>query len=363
MITDFYDDTNQQQLYSIDHLCGLPDFVKKAEVEDPESLKTIAPTTYADAGHMKFPCHTKAATWLANAYFQLARGQYHKKEAAFVQERLLKFAAFWSIRGLVEKFNQVWSKVATFNRDDLPDEQHALVVKIAEDGRKIRRFPMPNAMSVKMAGEHLYANRASFPYEWRKTAARNILKEALRYDELVEKGVKVAGAAFGTTRFEPATLEYLERAAGFGMTHPLKAAEKCAQRAYMLRDNFKDYAEKMAEIATTLREAENASPAQMAKLAAVVDAVDRETGLCNHYYEGVDLPEEMFFDVLEKEAEEILDSFVTLTTGNTYPVGVFASIALEKIAAVMGTEFSAAVTGADGCTVDAVKFAERKSVV
>jgi hypothetical protein len=209
-----------------------------------------------------------------------------------------------------------------------------------------------------MAGEYLYANRASFPYEWRKTAARNILKEALRYDDLAERGVKLAGAVLGGTRFEPATMEYLERAAGFGMTHPLKAAEKCAQRAYMLRGNFKDYAEKMAEIAVSLREMEVASPAQMQKLAAVVDLVDRETGLCNHYHEGVDLPEEMFFDVLEKEAAAMLDSFVTLTTGNSYPVGAFASLPLEKIAAVMGSEFSDAVKSVDGLTVDAAKFAE-----
>lgn len=351
--TDFYDDRNQQQLYALDHLCPLPEFVKKAEVDNPAELPSDA---FGDIRHRKFPCHTKAATWLANAYFQQSRSSYSMKEAEFVQGRINKFASHWAISGLVGQFNRNWSKIASFDNHEMADSQYALVAT-TDDGQKIRRFPMPNCMSVKWAGERLYADRYKYPYLMRKTAARNILREAIRYDEMAKRGEKIAGAVAGATQFEPHTLEYLERAAGFGATHPLRAAEKVAQRVVVLKGRFNDHAEKMAELAIALRELPSINGEQLMKLANVIDAVDRETGLCEHYHEGLEMPEEIMFPVLEKQASAILDEFVTLTTGKTYPVGLLMEIPLEKISSVLGDDFMEAVVGEDSISIDPVKFA------
>lgn len=354
---DFYGDVNQQRLYALEHLCGLPDFVKKAEIEDADNMKDIPSSSFADPRRRLFPCHTKAAAWLANAYFQLARSQYSKDEQLLIQDRLVKYASFWNIRGLIDLFNKTFAKVASPERPDLQDKDFALVAT-TDEGYKIRRMPMPNALSVKMAGEYLYANRYSYPYAWRKTAARKILLRAMDYDARAAQGEKIAGAALGALQFESATEAYLTRAAGFGTTHPFKAAEKVAQRVMMLPPKFQDFRVKLAEIAVALRDTEHMTPDGFSKLAAVVDAVDRETGLALHYHQGVDMPEEMFFDVLEKEAAEILDKFITLQTGNSYPVGLFMQLPLEKLAAVLGPEVSASVTSSDGITLDATKFAE-----
>jgi len=273
-----------------------------------------------------------------------------------VQDRLRKFASFWQIRGLVDTFNTNWAKIASFNTDaNLPDEKYAMVATV--DGTTVRRLPMPNAVSVKLAAEYLFANRFKYPYEWRKTAARRILQEAITYDDRAAKGEKIAGALTGELRFAKDTGDYLERAAGLGMCHPLQAAEKIAQRVLMLKSTAPEYAVKLAEIAVALGAQESTSPAELQKLAAVIDATDRETGLSEHYIHGVELPEEMFFDVLAKEAEEFVDSHITLTTGKIYPVGVLAQIPLDKLASVMGDDFVKAISNADG-DVEISKLAE-----
>ena len=214
---DFYDDANHQHLYGLDRLYGIPTFVKQAETESTEDLQQLPPHVFADLRHRKFPCHTKAATWLANAYFKLGRDAYSKEDAQQVQGRINKSASYWGITGLVDRFNKTFEKLSNFNEAELPDEKYAIVAE-SEHG-KIRRLPMPNAFAVKMAGEHLFAHRHQYPYPWRKSAARRILKEALAYDKRAEAGEKVAGAAHGITQFDKDTQEYLERTAGFGIAH------------------------------------------------------------------------------------------------------------------------------------------------
>ncbi len=350
--TDFYDDKNQQQLYALDHLCPLPGFVKQAET-DYDVVEKLASDSFGDLRRRKFPCHTKEATWLANAYFQQARSHYSKIDQDLVQGRINKFASHWAISGLVNQFNHNWAKIAAFEQTELPDDQYGLVAT-TDEGIKLKRFPMPNMISVKFAAERLFADRYKYPYPMRKVAARNILRRAIGFDDMAKAGELVATTPMP---IEPMAQEYLERAAGFGATHPLRAAEKIAQRVVMLKRTHLDHAEKLAELAVMVREMPSVSSEQLDKIASLVDLVDRETGLDAQYHLGVDLPEEMFFQVLEKEAEAVLDEHVMLTTGKSYPIGLLMSIPLEKISSVLGNDFMEAVT--DTTTeVDPVKFAE-----
>ena len=350
---DFYDDANQQQLYSLEKLYGTPEFVKKASIETPEELRALPDSVFADPGHLKFPCHTKAATWLAQAYFSMSAPAYSKQDGAFIQDRINKSASYWGIKGIVDGFKTAWQKIATDNNMGLRDDDYALVAE--HEGNKIRRMPMPNALSVKAAGEYLFANRYQYPYQWRKQAARRILAKALEYDEKAAKGEKVAGAELGMTRFEPETLNYLERASGFGIVPPIRAAEKVAQRVLMLNEKHQDVRIKLAEMAVELKTSPILDCETLQKLAEAIDNVDRATGLATHYHEGVELPEDMFFDILEKEAAAIIDGHVTLTTGTIYPIEAFADLPLGKIAEVMGKDFIDEVTSDN--QIDPVKFA------
>lgn len=351
-LTDFYDDLNLQQVYAFERLTGVPEFVKSAS-PDPTSIAALPSEAFADPAHRKFPCHTKAATWLANAYFQHNKGFYSASETRQIESRLKKHAAYWQIGNLVDQFNTKWEKLSTFNEpENLPDEQYALVFKM--DDQVIRRMPMPTPASVKAAAEYFYANRQQYTYPMRKMAARRILSRAIEFDEMHKRGeLEVTSPG---TRLSPDTQEYLERAAGFGMTHPALVAEKIAQRVLMVRAKNPEVGAKLAELSLELAEKESTSPGELSKLAEVIDAVDRDTGLYSYYHQGVEMPEEFLFDVLEKNASDVLDSQVVLTTGNTYPVGLLLQMQTEKIAEVLGSEFVDAISTAGA--LDANKIAE-----
>lgn len=353
--TDFYDDSNRQQMYVLDRLCSVPDFVKSAADEPKEAISSLPSTVFADPINRKFPCHTKTATWLANAYFQQNKHLYPKDRANAIQGSIEKFAEWFSVSQLVREFNARWTKAASVGSEKMADSEFALVLDDGQ-GHKLRRMPMNNPLSVKMAGEYLFANRHMYTYDMRKTAAVRILKKAFDADE--GKLFKDAGVTYapGELHFSPETLDYLERAAGCGTTHPRMAAEKIAQRMLMVSKHNPLHA-KLAELAVEVGGLKSASRDQFTKLASVIDAVDRETGICDHYLEGVDMPEEMFFAVTEKQASDILGQFITLQTGNVIPIELLSSLPLEKVSEVLGPDFANAVKdGKSG--VDPVKFAE-----
>jgi hypothetical protein len=89
-----------------------------------------------------------------------------------------------------------------------------------------------------------------------------------------------------------------------------------------------------------------------------LDVVDREMGLDKLYKAGLALPEDVCFEWGQKVAEDIVGSYVKLTTGNAWPVEVLQRLPLSKIAGVLGDDFVKAVASDDGMGVDFNKFAE-----
>jgi len=346
---DVNDDVNHQQLYALDKLVGIPEFVKSAEMEP---VKQLPSSSFADSIRRKFPCHTKAATWLANAYFQQVASLYPKDQCTLVQDRIIKCADYWKIRGLVDDFNKKWEKLSRFDEPTLPDSDYAIVANV--DGHKIRRLPMPTPVSVKIAGERLYADRFSYTYPMRKAAAQRILLKAAEIDKAGIENVPVGGLSFDIE-----TESYLTKAAGIGTTHPQWAAEKLANRVLMMGklDPRNEVQVNMAKVATMVGEMDQPDTETFLKLAELVDEVDRATGICHHYVHGVELPEEIFFDVQEKTAAEIIGQHVVLQNGNVYPIGAFAELPVEKISEVLGNDFANAIKDEQG-KFDPVKFAE-----
>jgi hypothetical protein len=356
---DFLDDPNQQKFYTLERLHGIPDFVKNASTATQrEGVDKLPVHIFGDPHRRKFPCHTKAATWLSQAYFTLCEESYSKKEADLVQGRIEKAAEHFGISGTTNAFKRHWRKLAGLDKKAVADKDYGLIVDY--EGKQLKMFPMPNALSVKMAGEYLYANRFKYPYAWRCTAARNILKKAAEYDQRWKNGEKIAGAELGVLRFDSDTREYLEKAAGFGAAFPEHVAEKIAQRVLMLGDKHKGLKVKLAQVAKIVSNlsVDACTPEFIQKTAAALDAVDRESGICNHYHHGVDLPEEALFQLVAKQAQQIKEGFITLTTGNTYPVEALKHLPVDKIASVMGQELVDAILTSDGMHVDTEKAAE-----
>lgn len=336
-LTDFYDDVNQQRLYSLEKLTGVPSFVKQSSAEPKDEIRRLPAHAFADPQHRKFPLHTKAATWLANAYFRQQSATYGKDERSFIQDRITKAANYWKIASVVKEFNQAWDRLNAFHApQDLPDDQYALIYKAGE--QTVKKFPIPNSVCVKMAGERLFADRHRYPYYMRKFAARRLLKRA------------------SPEMFDNETTDFLKRASGEGGAIPYDVSVKLAQRAIMIKPKHPKMAMKLAELAETIEGDRYISRERLEKLAHLVDAVDRETGLYHYYHEGVPMPEEFIFNIQQKEAEAFVGSHIKLSTGNVYAMKDLLNLPLQKLADVMGKDFVEAVS--NGLKIDAAKFAE-----
>lgn len=326
---DVYDDVNKQQLFLLEQYFTLPDFVKSAQVES--ARPDVPATAHADVLNQRYPCHNSSSTWLSQAYFLLNRSQYTTKEAESIQGRLTKFASFWGLENIINDLTKKWEKLAESN-PTLNDKDYALVVE--HEGGKIRRMPLHNELAVKASADYLKRNRSKYPYEWRKTAALNLLSESQTLD--------------------PETTEFLEKTAGFGVINPKSAAIALRKRAALLTNTkIKTELQKVAEAI----ECSVPDLASTEKFIKATDAFDREYGMTVKYASALSLPEDAVELTCVKLAATIANH-VQLTTGRSYPLDQLAKLPLEKIAEVLGEDFVDAVTGPDGITLDQEKFAQ-----
>lgn len=338
---DVVADSNHQVLNRIKQLIGLPDYVKTASLVTLDQVVRLPLTAFADVANRRFPLHTKAAAWLAQTYFDECRHLYSTKQAQAVQDKITKAACYW---GIVEHVKEASDKLRATqqpNPGELSDADYAMVVKTGNETK--RMLPIHSVANVKAAAAHLYNNRMKYPYEWRKIAARKILHKARE---------------LGITDIDTDAAIYLDKAASLGSAIPARVAEKLANRTLML--GKKDHTEKvaMAKLVKTVNGMKTIpEQAVMEKLAQIIDRFDREHGLYHYYDQGVDTPEEIFFDLTQKSAAELRDNYVQLTTGSVVPFAALAKVELDKVASVVGADFAKAVSSDDSLGVDPVKFA------
>lgn len=345
---DQVDDVSRSVLHKISCLVDVPHFVKQASADDADSVQSLQQTVFADPVNRKFPCHTKSATWLSQLYFLESRHLYPKTAAVRIQDKIDKAADYWGIGGQVKEATQKWAAHNEWTLPKLTDADYAMVVTYG-DGQVARKFPINNPVNVKAAAAHLFSNRSAYPYEWRLTAARKILHKK------AEHGVAL----------EPEVDEYLSKAAGFGTMPPQAAAEKLAARVLMIPKTQPTLREKGAQLAKAVAAGKTLpASSDMVKLARIVDRLDDEVGLRKYYDEGsVDTPEEMFFGMTEKVANEIRHGYVELTTGAAIPFSLLQQIPMAKVAAAMGEDFARAVTADNSLDIDLEKFAQIASTL
>ena len=335
-MVDFYSDTNNQILHRINKIYPLPDFVKKAADGSSADVQSLSLENFADPVNRRFPCHTKAATWLAQAYFLESADDYNQRSRNFIQNKIDKAAKFFSIEDRVTSVRRQFEKHSNFDFNDLSDDQFAFVGDV--DGKRVRKMPIHNPECVKRAGVYLYENRMAYPFAWRRIAARNILKKANHF--------KVG--------FQENNLEYLEKAAGYGLNTPKEIAKTIRDRSFMVRDRptagvLRKLADAMGRMVPTIP--------MMEKLATIIDAVDRDTGLYRRY-NLIPTPEEVCYSITEKRASTIIDGHFKLTTGKFYPLDILKSIPLNKVASLLGKSLQDAIADETGIDVDHEKAAQ-----
>lgn len=325
-------------LYKLSRLLEFPEFVKEAETIDADEVATLPQQVFADPANRKFPCHTKSATWLSQLYFLESRHNYPTRRAQEVQDRINKAAAYFAIADMTKEASDTWEAHNT-PAQALSDADYAIAVE--QDGEPIRLLPINNAENVKAAAQRLYEKQARYPFDLRQVAARKILHNATEHQAQLSDDVE----------------EYLYKAAGFGMTTPERAAEKMGLRTLMMPESAGDMRIKMAKLTKTVANMEEIPVGELSKLAAIVDRVDTEYGFYRHYDEGIDTPEEIFFELTEKKASAIKDDYIRLTTGTLLPIDLVNRIPIDKVAAALGEDFLKAITADASLDIDLEKFA------
>jgi hypothetical protein len=341
-ILDHTRDLSGRETHRLTSLYPPPAYVKTASHErlcgDPETLPAHI---YADPTHKLYPCHSAPATWMSATYFYDKRASHDPGKADLIEKRILEAAIHFGIGGDVTELRK---KIAANVGDELTklaDDDFALIWHF-ENGTKERHWPLRNAREVQFAADHFAKHRDKFAFDDRHKIAVRILEKALSF-----------GAHLGGHD------DVLEKSAGNGGCSARTAAEMCESRAKMVKAAYPEYSEELLKMAGIIRSA----PAQarghdkLLKLAGMIDLFDRATNL-NKLYDagGLPRPEEVLFQVTEKEARAFVDAKVQTTTGNVYAIADFEKVSVDKVREWMGDEFTDAVA-AGGLYVDGSKVA------
>lgn len=328
-------------LHRIKTLFGEPEFIKNAGAPTTdEELHALPFSCFADQAKRQYPIHNKEATWLSNATFW-ETSIFDPKASPKTGEELLKAATYWDIEDDIREMLQKVSDASqTRQKEDLPDDVFALVATRPTDGNQLRMFPTFDPDMVKKSAEQFYAERTLLPLQWRRVAAQNLLKAAQ------DQNVNINNEAVE---------DYLNRAAGKGMSSTSTLIDALIKRANILHDTKrKSAARDLVQIANKL-EGQETSRELCEKMAEKLDILDRNMGLYQRYATGLDLPEESCHRILAKHARSYADALLTLPTGRHYKKADLARVG-PKLFALVPAYLSEATT-IDG-SLDMVKTAK-----
>jgi len=337
-ILDQTQDLAGREIHRLTTLYGMPDFCKQASHEqicgDPE---TLSPHLYGDPLQRRYPCHTKAATWMSFLFYLDKQASYTEKAAAAIEQRLDQAARYFSIGPQTQELKEKAAANANDELTKLANDDFALVLP---DGS--RHYPLRNAGEVKAAADWYSRYRDEFTFDDRHTLASKILEKAAQH-----------GASLG----EASTA--LEQAAGLGFCSAQDVYDMLVKRATLTQRRHPNEAAELVKTAAVVQQHPDRvrDASQLLKFAAVVDQYDRLTRLTALYDDGLPRPEEWLFRLNEKVASDVVNSHISTLTGNIYEKQALDELSLDDVRSWMGNEFADEVS-AGGLFVDAEKIAE-----
>lgn len=284
-------------IHRIKSVFGFPTFVKESEINS--NPKGLCNQEYADPVNRQYPCDSATNTYVSNALFW--ESALDKTASVDTGRNLLKMAKFWGIFPAVQDniLRKVANAATLSQSGSLPDEAYALVY----DDTKL--YPVVTADLVKESSDMFYDDRIRIPMELRKSTAETILKKAEEFN----------------VKLQPVVQDYLEKAAGLGISTGKQLANAMRKRAAFLYTHAKmkkeaDAMEKYASNVSIM----SVSKELCEKVAEILNKSDEEGKLYQYYGDKLELPEEECFSILFKHAQEEASKFVKLATGTVYKV-------------------------------------------
>jgi hypothetical protein len=336
-------DLNGQETYRIHGLYGTPPFVKEATADRLCGDEKTEPHMFADVTHRRWPCHTAPATWMSAAFFYEKKASLSANEAELVETRIQESATFY---GIAEEVDQLREKIAvalTSDESQLDDDAFAIVAN-HDDGRKVRKYPMRNALEVQKAASYLAKHRDSFRFSDNMAIADKIRSKSVEF-----------GADVSEHRY------LLEKLSGLGACASADAAALVRSRIGAMGNTHQptQLQTELEKLAAKIEANPEATRhhTSLTKIATIVDSIDHDHGFTRAYGTVLERPEDVLFGVTEKIAADMTDEIIgSELTGNFYKRSELGNLPISTLGAAMGDDFAAAISTANAW-VDTEKLA------
>jgi len=295
---DYARDKNNAEFYKLHKMNEIPSFVKEAHLMEEGQLTKLAGSQFADSVMRMFPISSKAETWLSAAYMtkQAAEGEYIRPD---VQNALDSACELYGldVSGITTSMHEKEASdyITIQYRDD--KAVHASVP--VQEGEHLDKI----ASDILTPGNHNYGIR------------RNVARQVL-------------GAAQVMGHYFSEAIGYdLEKTAGYGVTSLDNVKTAIQQRRCAIEGALPKHVESMNELtkyATDMADAQGiVGGSNLEKIAAVLDAVDRQAGLTIKYGDSFRTPELQLFSICRSQIEGYNQGLIKLANGRSFMMGRF----------------------------------------
>lgn len=340
-VLDHTQDVSGAEIHRLTSLYPPPEFVKQASHDRLcGDTETQAAHLYGDPTTRTWPLHSAPATWMSSLFFFSKQAELSPPVAARVASRIQQAAEYFQIGPQVQELQTKIAHDMKHQLHQLDDSEFALVWQ--NDGGKERHYPLRNPTEIKTAEAWFVRYRDEFNWNDRRTIASKIHEKAAQHAVALEQPDVIA------------------KTAGYGFAPVTDIVGMLQARAAMVQRSHGQLATEMHKLAGLLQQQglELRDSATRDKLAGIVDRFDRETKL-NLLYDagGLARPEDIMFNVTEKDASDFVQQHVQLQSGAIYEKTALSSLPLEHVKQWMGDEFADAVSCGD-MFVSAEKIAD-----
>jgi hypothetical protein len=192
---DQQSDYSGREMYRMFAGVDLPEYVKKADVEDSYEIKKLPKTAFADPDRMIYPINNPSRVYISNAHFINKRADivklYGEDYASQLQNSIEKAAEVLDISDDLKDYN------STLNIKLASDYEEKYMVDFHVDGMSapVQLYPVKTASDLSESAESFTKHIRNFPFEIRVKSAGNFMKAAteLGVDDMPELLMKYAG--------------------------------------------------------------------------------------------------------------------------------------------------------------------------
>ena len=192
---DQQSDYSGKEMYRMFAGVDLPEYVKKADVEDSYEIRKLPKAAFADPDRMIYPINNPSRVYISNAHFINKRADivklYGEDYASQLQNNIEKAAEVLDISEDIQDYN------STLNIKLAADYDEKYMVDFHVDGMSapVQLYPVKTASDLTESAESFTNNIKNFPFEIRVKAAGNFMKAAteLGVDDMPELLMKYAG--------------------------------------------------------------------------------------------------------------------------------------------------------------------------